>query len=60
MCESMTLIKHLEVIKDDMNFTCKNISKYMSKKVEQIILKPHYIDFEELSKFIYQCQDSLV
>jgi hypothetical protein len=34
------------VIKDDANFTAKNISKYLPEGLESILLKPHMIEFE--------------
>ena len=46
MAKKMKKIKHFQVIKDDANFTAKNISQYFPEGLESIILKPHMIEFE--------------
>lgn len=46
MAKKMKKIKHFQVIKDDANFTAKNISQYFPEGLESIVLKPHMIEFE--------------
>ena len=35
-------------LKDDGNFTAKNISTFFPQGLESIVLKPHMVEFEEI------------
>lgn len=41
----MTKLNSLIVIKNDLEFTCKKLSKYMPNPMQKLIMKPYAIDF---------------
>ena len=43
MCQNMKKIHSLTVIKNDMNFTAKNLSKLIVEPMEKILFKPYVL-----------------
>lgn len=41
-------ISELEINSDALEFSCKNISKYLRHPLEKLILKPYRLDYSEL------------
>lgn len=43
MAENLTNLDSLVVIKNDIDFTCKNITKYMKNPMKKLIMKPYLV-----------------
>lgn len=48
MAENLNNLDSLVVIKNDVEFTCKKLSKYIKKPMKKLVVKPYIIDFDEI------------
>ena len=48
MFKYLTNVTELEINSDALDFSCKNISKYLKHPLEKLILKPYRLDYAEL------------
>lgn len=48
MSKSLGNLHSLIVIKNDMEFTCENLSKYMPNPMQKLVIKPYMIQFDEI------------
>lgn len=46
MTENLNKLDSLIVIKNDVEFTCKKLSKYIKKPMKKLVMKPYIIDFQ--------------
>ena len=45
MCENLTDIHSLTIIKNDMNFSAKDLSTYIRNPMQKLEIKPYLVDF---------------
>lgn len=59
MSENMKNLHSLTVIKNDLFFTCKNLSKFITKPMEKLVIKPYAIDFDEICEITERSAETM-
>lgn len=59
MSKSLNKLHSLEVIKNDMQFTCEKLSKYMPNPMHKLVVKPYMVQFNEIEEIAKVSQNTL-
>ena len=50
MLKNLHKLCALNIIKNDMEYNCKNMSRYITNPIHKLIIKPYSIYFQEIQK----------